>query len=159
MGILQFSNKKTLKLTNVLKYKLFLNDIEIYNNIDTVVERMQNYIKINGSVQVGPLIQKMVFCSDKNGNASTELTIMLQCSNYIHNVELPYSMESIIRITDAMYCRFYGPENMVSLAYSKIKVEAFENDIPLKGDSYTIFVDRDEENETITADVFMERVD
>ncbi len=43
--------------------------------------------------------------------------------------------------------------------YDKIQLEAFENDIPLKGDSYTIFVDRDEENETITADVFMERTD
>lgn len=39
----------------------------------------------------------------------------------------------------------------------KINLEAFEKDISLKGDSYTIFVDRNEEDETITADVFMER--
>ena len=159
MGTLQFFNKRTLKLTNVLMYKLLLNEIEVYNDLDSVVEKMQNYINIKGSVQVGPLIQNMSFVSDENGNVSNVLTIMLQSSNYINNVEFPYSMESIIRIKDAMYCRFHGPENMIGLAYSKIKVEAFEGDIPLKGDSYTIFVDRDEENETIIADVFMERAD
>lgn len=85
--------------------------------------------------------------------------MMLQCNNYINNVEQPYAMESVVRVPNAMYCRYNGPEEKLKFAYDKIQLEAFENDIPLKGDSYTIFVDRDEENETITADVFMERLD
>ena len=35
-------------------------------------------------------------------------------------------------------------------------MHAFENDIKLKGDSYTVFVKQEEEN--IVADVFMETV-
>ena len=88
-----------------------------------------------------------------------DIIMMLQSNNYIYSVEQPYSMESVLRIPNCMYCRYIGPEDKLRFAYDKIQLEAFENDIPLKGDSYTIFVDRDEENETITADVFMERAD
>jgi len=45
----------------------------------------------------------------------------------------------------------------MKFAYDKINLYAFENDIKLKGDSYTVFVDSQEENDTIIADVFMER--
>ena len=34
-------------------------------------------------------------------------------------------------------------------------VYAFENDIELEGSNYTIYVDRNEEEETMIADVFM----
>ena len=47
----------------------------------------------------------------------------------------------------------------MQFAYDKINLEASENDIKLKGDSYTVFVDQDEEEGTIIADVFMERAD
>ena len=83
--------------------------------------------------------------------------MLLQCNNYIHSVEQPYFMESVIRVPNSMYCRYVRPEDKLNFAYQKINLEAFENDISLKGDSYTIFVDRNEEDETITADVFMER--
>ena len=42
----------------------------------------------------------------------------------------------------------------MQFAYQKLGVYAFENDIQLKGDSYTVFVKKEEEN--IVADVFME---
>ena len=58
-----------------------------------------------------------------------------------------------------MYCRYTGPEEKLKFAYDKIQLTAFEENIPLKGDSYTIFVDKNEEDETIVADVFMERTD
>ena len=38
---------------------------------------------------------------------------------------------------------------------SKLGVYAFENDIELDGCNYTIYVDRNEEDETMVADVFM----
>lgn len=74
-------------------------------------------------------------------------------------VEQPYNMVPVIRVLNCMYCRYIGPEEKLKFACDKIQLEAFENDIPLKGDSYTIFVDRNEEDETIIADVFMERAD
>jgi len=58
-----------------------------------------------------------------------------------------------------MYCRYIGLEDKLKLAYDKLNLTAFENDIQLKGDSYKIFVDRNEEENTIIAEVFMPRAD
>ena len=58
-----------------------------------------------------------------------------------------------------MYCRYIGSEDSLKFAYDKIGVTAFEKGIRLKGESYTVFVDNNEEEEYIVADVFMERED
>lgn len=157
MNKLQFHNNKVLKLTNVLKYKILIDEESF--DLNVAIEQMQSYIKIKGAMQVGPLIQYTKTFINDAGELDMEIIMMLQCNNYINNVEQPYAMESVVRVPNAMYCRYNGPEEKLKFAYDKIQLEAFENDIQLNGDSYTIFVDRDEENETITADVFMERSD
>ncbi len=70
-----------------------------------------------------------------------EICILLQCNNYIYSVDKPYVMEPVIRISNCMYCRYIGPEEKLKFAYDKINLEAFENDIELTGESYTVFVD------------------
>ena len=37
-----------------------------------------------------------------------EIILMLQCNNFIHKLEEPYGMDSVIRVTDCMYCRYQG---------------------------------------------------
>ena len=66
-------------------------------------------------------------------------------------------MESVIRVPDCMYCRYTGPEEKLKFAYDKINLEAFEEDIELQPCNYTVFVDSNEEEETIVADVFVPR--
>lgn len=151
------SLEKTLKLTNVLMLRCPINEEEFDFNI--LIEKMNSYIRTKGALQIGPLIQYTNTYLNGNNELDIVITLMLQCNNYIHSVEQPYQIESILRVPNCMYCRYIGPEEKLNFAYQKIQLEAFENDIPLKGDSYTIFVDRDEESETITADVFMERAD
>lgn len=147
-------NKKTLKLINVLKFT-----IENVEDLDVTFAQMQSYMKTKGVSQIGPLIQyTRAYISDID-ELNIEIELMVQCSKNIHSVEEPYYMESSLRVPNCMYCRYIGPEDKLHFAYQKIQIEAFENDIPLKGDSYTIFVDEDEENEIIIADVFMERID
>lgn len=85
--------------------------------------------------------------------------MMLQCNNFIHSVEPPYSMESVIRVPNAMYCRYTGPESKLGLAYDKINIEAFEQDIELADCNYTIFVDSNPEEDLMVADVFVPRAD
>lgn len=157
MSKLQYHDNRTLKLTNVLKYRIILEKKDV--DFDIIIRQMQIYIKTKGAIQVGPLIQYTKSIVNENGELNIEIIMMLQCNHYIHNVEFPYSMESIIRIPNALYCKYNGPEKYVKFAHDKIQLEAFENEIPLKGDSYTIFVDQNEEEETIIADVFMERAD
>lgn len=153
MGRLQFHESKTLKLTNVLKYRLMVKE----ENFDfhVAIEQMQSYIRAKGAKQVGPLIQYTRTFLNETQGLDMEIVIMLQCSHYIHNAETPYSMEPVIRVPDAMYCRYTGPENLLRFAYDKINVEAFERDIKLKDYSYTVFVNGNEEEETIIADVFV----
>lgn len=155
MGKICLSRSRILKLTNVLIYRINTTD----EQLQLEVEKMQSYIRVKGTKQVGPLVQYMNTYIDEDGEINIEITLLLQCNSYIHNTDHPYYMESVLKINNCMYCRYIGPEEQICFAYDKIKLEAFEEDIPLKGDSYTIFVDRDEENETITADVFMERAD
>ena len=153
MNKLNFSDKKTLKLTNVLKYKLLLSD----DNLDfhTEIEKMSSYIKVKGANQIGPLIQYTNTFVNEQNEIDIEIYLMLQCNHFIHNVEPPYSMESVICIQDCMYCRFIGAEEKLKLAYDKINIEAFERDIDVSTRNYTVFVDRNEEENTMIADVFV----
>ena len=157
MNKLQFKENKILKLINVLRYKAQIEQEDFDFNV--MIEQMKSYIKIKGVTQVGPLIQYTKTFMNDNGELDMEIILMLQCNNYIHNVESPYSMESVIRVPNCMYCRYIGPEDKLKFAYDKIHLEAFENDIELEDCSYTIFVDRNEEDETIVADVFIPRKD
>ncbi len=152
MNKLQYSQGKTLKLTNVLFQKIILGTDDI--NMNSLLEQMQTYIKVKGSRQIGPLIQhtKTVISNDK---IEAEICFMLQCNNFINKVEEPYYMESVIRATDCLYCRYTGPEESLKFAYDKINLEAFENNISLSNESYTIFVDKNVEESEIVADVFI----
>jgi hypothetical protein len=156
MPNLQVSQDKTLKLTNTLIYDIQTENLE---NISTNIEQMENYIRVKGAILVGPLIQYMNMILDEQGQPQLQLKMIRQCNNYIHSVEAPYQMESVLRVKNCMYVRYTGPEDKLKFAYDKIGLTAFEEDIPLKGDSYTIFVDRNEEEDTIVADVFMPKAE
>lgn len=153
MGKLQFNTSKTIKLQNVLTGKIDLENQDM--DFAIIVEKMQSYIKVKGAMQIGPLIQHTRTFVNDDEEIDMEIILMLQCNNFIHSVEKPYTMESVVRVPDCMYCRYMGPEEQLKIAYDKINVEAFENDIELEGESYTVFVDENEEEGTITADVFM----
>ena len=157
MNKLQYHSNKVLKLTNVLKYKLLINEEDF--NFNATIEQMQSYIKTKGATQIGPLIQYTRTFMNENGKLDMNIIMMLQCNNYIHNVEPPYAMESVIRVPNALYCRYTGPESKLGLAYEKINIEAFEQDIILASCSYTIFVENKPEKGIMIADVFVPRAD
>lgn len=155
MRKIDFNINKTLKLSNALKYKVLLGDDNF--DLGVAIEQMQSYIRTKGAMQIGPLIQYTRTFINDNNELDMEIVLMLQCNNYIHSVEQPYSMESIIRVPDAMYCRYTGPESKLKFAYDKINLEAFEADIELADCNYTVFVGNNPEEETIVADVFIPR--
>ena len=89
------------------------------------------------------------------GQLYVKISLIRQANNFIHNVEPPYTMESVLRVKNCMYARYTGPEEKLKLAYDKINVTAFEEDIELSNTSYTIFVDKQDDN--IVADIFVEK--
>jgi len=53
-----------------------------------------------------------------------------------------------------LFSRYTEKEENLQFAYSKLQLHAFENEIKLKGDSYTVFVEN--KDGKMVADVFME---
>lgn len=142
---------KTLKLTNVLIRELSENEII---DIDKINYMMDSYIKAKGNSTIGPIINYSNLEVDENGQPKISIKIMVQLKNLIYNVEAPYEIKKELRISNCLFARFNEKEENIQFAYQKLGVYAFENDIKLKGDSYTVFVKKEEEN--IVADIFME---
>ncbi|NLD49587.1 MAG: hypothetical protein GX660_20765 [Clostridiaceae bacterium] len=151
---IQIGYNKTLKLTNVLIKEINLKESE---DLEKEVLQMENYLKNKGVQPIGPLIQYTEVESSEIDEFKLAIKIFRQSNTYIHNIEAPYKMEPVIRVKNCMYARYTGEESKLKFAYDKINLTAFEEDIPLKGDSYTIFVAQNDDG--ITADVFMERAD
>lgn len=142
---------KILKLNNVLIREISQNELI---DIDKVSYMMNSYIKSKGNSTVGPLISYSSLEGDENGQAKTTIKLMIQLKNPIHNIEKPYEIKSQIRVKNCLFARFTEKEENLQYAYSKLGLFAFENNITLKGSSYTVFVNKNEEG--IVADVFME---
>lgn len=144
---------KVLKLNNVLIREVSENELI---DIDKITYMMDSYIKSKGNGTIGPMINYSGVEVDENGEPKVIIKIMVQLKNPIHNIEAPYEQKNQLRITNCLFARFTEKEENLQFAYQKLGVYAFENDIKLKGDSYTVFVKQEEEN--IVADVFMETV-
>jgi effector-binding domain-containing protein len=142
---------KILKLNNVLIREVSQNELI---DINKITYMMDSYIKSKGNSTVGPMINYSAVEGDENGQAKFIIKLMVQLKNPIHNIEKPYELKNQIRVTNCLFARFTEKEENLQYAYSKLGLFAFENDMKLKGDSYTVFVNKNEEG--IVADVFME---
>lgn len=149
---IQLSNNKVIKLTNVIIREINIQDTDDFYKL---VLHMENYIKSKVATPIGPLIQKTEYSVNDEGQLDIKVYLMRQANNFIHNVEAPYTMESVLRVRNCMYARYTGPEEKLKLAYDKINVTAFEEDIELSNSNYTIFVDKQDDN--IVADIFVEK--
>jgi hypothetical protein len=149
---LQTNYNKTLMLTNVLMLSIKAEDLQ---NFARTVELMQNYIKSKGALLLGPLVQYSSIQYYNDGAADIKINLLQQTNIFIYEVEPPYSMESIIRVPDCLYVRYTGSEERLQFAYDKLNLIAFEEDISLVGDNYTVFLDKNDD--ILTADVFMEK--
>lgn len=146
---------KTLQLNNVISVTCHMEQEGF--NLNAALERMKTFIRTKGASQIGPMIQYMGPCADAGGNVQVELKLMVQCDRFIRDVDQPYSTTDLLRVPGCLYCRYTGPQEKLNLAYDKLVIEAFEQDILLRGDSYTVFVSTDTTDDRMVADVFMPR--
>lgn len=154
MPKLSVSYNKTLKLTNVVMTEV---PFENFQDIGISIEQLENYIKSKGCRPVGPHIQYMRTQAESGDINDITIKILRQANGYINHTEKPYSMVPELRIKNCLYVRYVGPEENSKFAYDKINLVAFEEGIPLKGDSYTVFLEG--ANGDVTTDIFMERAD
>lgn len=151
-GNIEVFSKKSLKLINTVLLRIDLSEQE---DLSININKIENYIKSKGAIPIGPIIQKTEYNVNDEGKLDIKIFLMRQANNFIHNIESPYTMESVLRVKNCMYARYTGPEEKLKLAYDKINVTAFEEDIELSNTSYTIFVDKQDDN--IVADIFVEK--
>ncbi|MBS6506802.1 MAG: hypothetical protein KH369_01315 [Paraclostridium bifermentans] len=142
---------KTLKLRNVLIRELKQDELI---HMDKVTYMMENYIKSKGNSIIGPMVTYSSSLVDDHGNLTVKSKIMIQLRNKINKVENPYKIEEEVRVTNCLFARYNEFEENLQYAYSKLELYAFEKDINLKGDAYTIFVDN--KDNKLVADIFME---
>ena len=154
MRKINIKESKTLNLTNVLNYKCKVSQENF--NFNLCLEKMMSYIKSKEENQIGQYIQFTKVSSNESGFPDVEISLMIQCKNFIQNVEEPYYMDSSINIQDCLYSRYTGPEDKIKFAYEKMDITAFEEDIELSGETYTFFLDK-KENDDIIADIFIKK--
>jgi hypothetical protein len=142
---------KVLKLNTVLIRQV--NQSE-FNDIEKAAYMMESYIKSKGNSILGPMINYTTTEVDESGQVRIIIKLMVQLKNPIHNVGTPYELKNQIRVTNCLFARFSEKEENLQFAYSKLQLYAFENDINLKGDTYTVFVEN--KDSKMIADVFME---
>lgn len=155
MNKIEISKNKRLKLVNPLVFSIDLSHED--QDIEVVVRQMESIIRARGAQPVGPLIQYTEVKVDEQGEGEIILKVIRQADKYLTHIEPPYSMEPLLEVSNCMYARFHGPEEKLPLAYQKLQVEAFENDITLSDANYTVFVDGDEDG-NIMADVFIKKI-
>ncbi len=146
MNEIQVAQGKTLKLTNVLSRKLQPEEL---GNMQLVLTQMHNFIKSNNAQPIGPLVQAILM-----GGDDTKVLIMQQATNFIPNMDPGYHMDAVLRVKNCLYAHYVGPMSHFQLASNKLQIIAFEQDIKLSGNTYTIFVNQDEDEGIV--DVFME---
>ena len=149
MNEIKVAENKTLKLTNVLSRLVRPEEL---GNMPIVLTQMQNFIKSNNAQPIGPLVQAI-----KIGNGpdhTPELYMMQQATQMISQMEPGYHMDAVLRVKNCLYAHYTGPLSQSQLASAKLQILAFENDIKLSGDNYTIYVNQDDDDAVV--DVFME---
>ena len=149
MREIQTAENKTLKLTNVVSRRI---QPEEFNNMQIVLTQMHNFIKSNGAQPLGPLVQCIKLPAGPN--PQPEVYMMQQATQLIPRMEAGYSMDAVLRVRNCLYAHYTGPMAYSQLASSKLQILAFEKDLKLSGDTYTIFVNQDDDDAVI--DVFME---
>lgn len=149
MNEIKVAENKTLKLTNVLARAVRPEEL---GNLQVVLTQMQNFIKSNGAQPLGPLVQ--VVKMGTGPDHVPELYMMQQATQMIPQMEPGYHMDAVLRVKNCLYAHYTGPLNHSQLASSKLQIMAFENDIKLNGNTYTIFVNQDDDDAVV--DVFME---
>jgi hypothetical protein len=80
---------------------------------------------------------------------------MMQLKNEQIDIEVPYNFEQLIRIENCLFVRFNGKLEEMKHASAKLQLHAYENDIELTGESYTVVIEENIEKGTVSADVFM----
>ena len=101
---------------------------------------MQSYIKSHGKAIVGPLVNHSYSVVDNDGNMRINIRLIMQLDSPLHILDEVYKFKKRLKIDNCLFARFYEKEENIKFAYLKLNVHAFENNLNMQGESYTVYV-------------------
>ncbi len=121
---------------------------------ERAVTMFESYARTKGLELYGPLI---IRAEPQIVGMRTEIRsyLMGQVRSAPRATEAPYDFSQYVRAENCLMARYYGPEDSLPVAYSKLQVYAFENGLRLSDTVYTVYVD-DGEDDSVMVDVFVE---
>ena len=139
---------KTLKLSHVFSKTIVLDDNFNEKPFNLVVKEFDDYMKNNRIIGYGPLIVK-------SGIVGTEekkmiIKLMRQAKNERINAIYPYEFQEEVKTPPCLFSRFNGNSNNQTMASMKMQVYAYEHNLVLDMESYTITKNNDNELEIDT---------
>ncbi|MDR0508258.1 MAG: hypothetical protein LBG63_00290 [Candidatus Methanoplasma sp.] len=149
---IEIAENKTLKLNRVIFRELRQQD---NNEVQKALYMLSSFIKSKKLTPYGPTIvhSKTIF---ENMRPIQITRIMVQLRESLESVNPPYAFEESIRVENCILARYRGDAARLQIAYGKIQVYAFEKDIHLKDEMYTVLIE--ETPSGLLADVFAETV-
>lgn len=144
---------KTLKLNHVLIRRISAEEMADLQKISMM---FQSFAKANNYTQYGPMILHSLI-ELKDGNPVQVMELMGQIREAPESVQAPYTFTEQIRIENCLFVRYHGSMAKLSIAYQKLGVYCYENDLSTNGETYTIFLESKMNN--ITADIFTEVIE
>ena len=149
MNEIKVAENKTLKLTNVLSRVVRPEELA---NLPVILTQMQNFIRSHNAMPVGPIIQCVKMKAGPTPDA--EIYFMQQVNQLIPRLDPGYEMDAVLRVRNCLYAHYTGPMSHSNLASQKLDIYAFEHELELTGNVYSIYVNQDEDDGVL--DVFME---
>lgn len=148
MPKIEVVENKTLKLGNVLGRKM---NIEEFKKIppEKIITLLRTHLLSKGAPPRGPLISHNTMQEGNNF-----ISFMMQANKAVKAENPYYFMEEII-INNCLFTRFKGKEHDVDFAFQKMNIYAYENDILLKTESYSVYLNEKQERNEVIVDIFM----
>lgn len=139
---------RTLLLENVVTARV---EIDRPTRIQEAALALTRFIRAHGAAPRGPLLQ-VVRADQETGRNPPSVDLLRQASAPIVGDGDRYSFDASLEVSGCLLARFQGDAVHLPVAYSKLAVFSYENDVTLAGVFYVVYVE--EEGSAITADIF-----
>lgn len=139
---------KTLKLKSAFSKTIVVDDSFNEKPFELIVKEFDDYMKNNKIIGYGPLIVK----SGIVGTEEKKMIIKLirQTKNEKINTIYPYEFKEEIKTPPCLFSRFNGNSNDQTISSMKMQVYAYEHNLVLDIESYTITKNNNDEVEIDT---------
>lgn len=149
MNKLEIKRNKKLVLKKVLKKRLRGIQIE---KLDVEINRFDQQLKLLKVQTYGPLVTRN--CGTlihDDGSVSMDYELYVQAEDYQQYQKYFIVVDEII-VDNCLYLRFNDSAEYIPYAFSKLDIYIYENDIPIKNDVYTVYLNGD--GEKVIVDIF-----